>query len=271
MSLWEPINTGSNVAIAVCMRCHFKRQYTDLRQDPNNQNWYCKYGCIDALDPWRLPPRRTEDISLQHARPDPNNLSTMVPPTLQVALGDFTPGLVVSGDTATCRANSGQFSYRANDQITMGAWYWEVQANRVVPGSPLIAGISTPPVQNIGYVGATSTSWGYASNGNLLNNGGSTAFGASYTTGDVLGFALDVAKRTLQILKNNVTQGVVALPPLATGPCIAATLSGLLAQMTMNFGDVALAYEPPSGFSPVFNIASPYPYPARTQVEEGAL
>lgn len=270
MSLWHPLNTGSNVAIALCPRCHFKYQYTDLVQDPNNDNWYCP-DCSDLIDAWRLPPRRTEDISLQHARPDPNNLSTMVPPTMEIALGDVTPGLVVFNTTATCRANSGQFSYRANDQITFGNWYWEVSINRLVPASPLIAGISTPPVSTIGYVGATSTSWGYASNGNLLNNGGSTPFGASYTTSDVLGFALNLTKATLQILKNNATQGVVSLPPFATGPCIAATLSGFLAQMTLNFGDVALAFTPPSGFSPVFNVASPYPYPARTQVEEGAL
>ena len=271
MPLWMPINTGDNVAIAICPRCRQKRQYLDLRQDPNDKNWYCRFGCIDIFDPWRLPPRRTEDISLQHPRPDPMNWSTMVPPTLTIATGDVTAGLVVVGNTATCRANSGQFSYRANDQLTMGQWYWECVANRIVPGSPLIAGISTLPVQNIGYVGATSTSWGYASNGTLLNNGGAVAFGASYTTGDVLGFALDLTKRTLQVLKNNVTQGVVQLPPFATGPCIAATLSGLLAQMTMNFGDVALTYRPPSGFSPVFNVASPYPYPARTQVEGGVL
>ena len=39
----------------------------------------------------------------------------------------------------------------------------------------------------------------------------------------------------------------------------------------MNFGSIALTYLPPSGFSPVFNLASAYPYPANTQVEEGAL
>lgn len=271
MSMWMPLNTGPNVAIAICPRCLQKRQYTDLRQDPNDQNWYCRFSCVDGLDRWRLPPRRTEDISLLHPRADPQDWSTDVPPTMEIALGDVTPGLVVFNTTATCRANSGQFSYRANDQITFGSWYWEVSINRAVAASPLIAGISTPPVSTIGYVGATSTSWGYASNGNLLNNGGSTPFGASYTTGDVLGFALNLTKRTLQILKNNATQGVVSLPPFATGPCIAATLSGFLAQMTMNFGDVALAFKPPSGFSPVFNVASPYPYPAGTQVEEGAL
>lgn len=66
-----PLNGGSNVAIAVCPRCHFKRQFTDLRKDPNDGNWYCKFDCIDIFDPWRLPPRRTENISLDHARPEP--------------------------------------------------------------------------------------------------------------------------------------------------------------------------------------------------------
>lgn len=78
MPLWEPLNGGGNVALAVCPRCHFKRQYTDLRKDPNDGNWYCKFDCVDLKDPWRLPPRRTEDISLEHARPDPTDLSTNV-------------------------------------------------------------------------------------------------------------------------------------------------------------------------------------------------
>lgn len=77
MSLWHPLNTGSNVAIAICPRCHFKRQYTELAKDPNDGNYYCIYGCIDIFDPWRLPPRKTENISLDHARPDQNNVATM--------------------------------------------------------------------------------------------------------------------------------------------------------------------------------------------------
>lgn len=46
-----------------------KVYYADLVKDPNNGLMVCE-NCCDALDPWRLPAKRTEEISLQHPRPD---------------------------------------------------------------------------------------------------------------------------------------------------------------------------------------------------------
>lgn len=68
-NLFLPVNTHGPVAISVCPRCQKKVQYAALKKDPNNLQWYCK-DCVDELDPWRLPARRAEDISLQHPRPD---------------------------------------------------------------------------------------------------------------------------------------------------------------------------------------------------------
>ena len=70
MSTYLPVkNVGGSMAIAICFRCQMKMYQGDLKQDPNNQNWYCK-ECVDLFDPWRLPARQPEDISLQHPRPD---------------------------------------------------------------------------------------------------------------------------------------------------------------------------------------------------------
>ena len=69
MSLYLPVNTQGSAAIAVCPRCSFKIQYDALVKDPNNNQFYCK-DCVDIYDPWRLPARRAEDISLDHPRPD---------------------------------------------------------------------------------------------------------------------------------------------------------------------------------------------------------
>lgn len=69
MGLYLPINTHGSCAIAVCPRCAKKVQYSDLKKDPNNDQWYCE-DCVDIYDPWRLPARNAEDISLQHPRPD---------------------------------------------------------------------------------------------------------------------------------------------------------------------------------------------------------
>ena len=69
MSLYLPINAKGSVAIAICTRCQMKVQYASLRTDPNNGNFYCR-ECVDIYDPWRLPARNPEDISLNHPRKD---------------------------------------------------------------------------------------------------------------------------------------------------------------------------------------------------------
>lgn len=70
MSLYLPIkNVAGSMAIAVCFRCQKKVYYGELKQDPNNQNYYCK-DCIDLYDPWRLPARQAENIAISHPRPD---------------------------------------------------------------------------------------------------------------------------------------------------------------------------------------------------------
>ena len=69
MGLYLPVQAKGSAAIAICRRCGFKVHYDELRLDPNNKNWYCK-GCIDIYDPWRLPARTPENISLDHPRRD---------------------------------------------------------------------------------------------------------------------------------------------------------------------------------------------------------
>ena len=69
MSLYLDVNLKGTVAIAICPRCNFKYQYDALVVDPNNKIRVCK-DCCDIYDPWRLPARKSEDISLQHPRPD---------------------------------------------------------------------------------------------------------------------------------------------------------------------------------------------------------
>lgn len=63
--------TGNTpLSVFICPRCHMKRPYTEMVTDPNTKMKVCSHGCADLIDPYRLPPRRTEDISLQYPRPD---------------------------------------------------------------------------------------------------------------------------------------------------------------------------------------------------------
>lgn len=68
-NLYLPVRTKGSAAIAVCYRCQRKVYYNDLKQDPNNKQYFCR-ECVDLYDPWRLPARQAENIGLQHPRPD---------------------------------------------------------------------------------------------------------------------------------------------------------------------------------------------------------
>lgn len=72
MSIFLPYKTKGSCAIATCDRCGSKVYYDELRKDGNSPGlMVCGAdGCADLKDPWRLPPRKTENISLRHPRPD---------------------------------------------------------------------------------------------------------------------------------------------------------------------------------------------------------
>ena len=58
------------------------------------------------------------------------------------------------------------------------------------------------------YTGTYSDEWGYRNNGYLYNSASAnTSWGDSYTTGDILSFALDMDNGTLDIKKNNSATG----------------------------------------------------------------
>jgi hypothetical protein len=73
----------SDIAIAVCDRCKMKRFHAVMRSDPNFPGLQvCDQGCADQFDPYRLPARKTERITIRFPRPDvsvaldPNDLIT---------------------------------------------------------------------------------------------------------------------------------------------------------------------------------------------------
>lgn len=57
-------------AIGICDRCKFKFPIGALNPDPNSPGLRVCEDCIDELDPWRLPMRTPEDITIQYPRPE---------------------------------------------------------------------------------------------------------------------------------------------------------------------------------------------------------
>lgn len=61
----------SDIAIAICDRCRMKRPHAVMRSDPNFPGLQvCNEGCADNFDPYRLPARKTERITIRFPRPD---------------------------------------------------------------------------------------------------------------------------------------------------------------------------------------------------------
>ena len=72
MPLYLPVSTKGSAAIAVCDRCKLKFHYDELRPDGNSPGLRVCKDCCDVKDPWRLPARQTENITLRYPRPDEN-------------------------------------------------------------------------------------------------------------------------------------------------------------------------------------------------------
>ena len=70
MPRYLPVSSHGKVAVAVCGRCGFKVSYNDLRQDRNITGLMVCKDCCDTKDPYKLPARRAENITLRHPRPD---------------------------------------------------------------------------------------------------------------------------------------------------------------------------------------------------------
>lgn len=88
----------SDIAIAVCDRCKMKRPHAEMRSDPNFPGLQvCQQGCADNFDPYRLPARKTERITIRFPRPD---LSVAVDPNTITAQGLYG-GYVLSAEQNT--------------------------------------------------------------------------------------------------------------------------------------------------------------------------
>jgi hypothetical protein len=72
MSVYLDTRGNSVLSVAVCDRCNRKMAYVDLFPDPNFPGMRVCKEDLDNFDPWRLPARQTENISLRFPRPDVN-------------------------------------------------------------------------------------------------------------------------------------------------------------------------------------------------------
>jgi hypothetical protein len=160
----------------------------------------------------------------------------------------FTSG---AGD-AICQGTFGMSS---------GKWYWEVTATNVNASLSAIGIIGQPPASLTVDLRTPSNGYCYISNGNKGNNNTTSSYGATYTSGDVIGIALDMDAGTLVFYKNNSSQGTAYSSLTGTFTPALSDLSGSSsgAVFDCNFGQRPFSYTPPTGFKALntFNLPTP--------------
>ena len=171
---------------------------------------------------------------------------------------------------------------------TSGKWYWEVNIN--TSSTADLIGVVDETLDSVnsssypGYLagGGGEDSIAYYSNGNKYINGTGSSYGATFTTGDIIGVALNLDDNEITFYKNNSSQGTISytfsggniLPASSDG----TNTSSALGTFTFNFGqDSSFAgtetaqgntdangkgdfyYSPPSGFLALCSANLPNP------------
>jgi hypothetical protein len=149
--------------------------------------------------------------------------------------------------------------------VSSGKWYWEIAATSVTAAGCMIGVIPAANINlsSVSYIGdaGRADEYGYYSSGSKFSNG-SSAYGASYTTGDVIGVALNLDTGTITFYKNGVSQGQAfsgvagTYTPAVCNGSGGATDDG---SATANFGQRPFGYTAPSGFKALCSTNLPTP------------
>jgi hypothetical protein len=174
------------------------------------------------------------------------------------AVGNPLAAQLASGwNIATMQAGNLNWGSAADNQnkvgmatmsMTSGKYYWEVTIGSNFPATSTFLGITKENQQSV----SKSTGVYYRNDGQKVIDATSSAYGASYTSGDVIGLAYDATAGTLVCYKNNSSQGT--LYSSGTGFSWIPTMScdnagsGVTYFNNINFGQRPFAYTPPSGY-----------------------
>ena len=141
--------------------------------------------------------------------------------------------------------------------VSSGKWYWEVQPT--AGGAALSVGIADLPLAS--YVENVAGTYLYLAGGSKrISPSTTTAYGASFTDGDIIGVALDMDAGEVTFYKNNVSQGVAFTGLEGTFAAWIQDGSNSTALVsTTNFGQRPFAYTPPTGFQALNSSNLPAP------------
>ena len=116
----------------------------------------------------------------------------------------------------------------------------------------------------------------YDANGGKIIDGSNSAYGASFTTNDVIGVAIDIDGGSVTFYKNGSSQGAISKTLAGQGTGFwaiftVAAAGGATNSWTLNTGQRPFAYTAPSGFKALCTQNLPTPTIGATTATQAAL
>jgi hypothetical protein len=124
-------------------------------------------------------------------------------------LENYYQSATLSNGNTTIQTGNSQYSPSSSTLgVSSGKWYWEVEYDALSSGSDVayVGVLSQFATNSTTSLGTNANDYGYYVNGNYYNNNTGTAYGTTYTTGDIIGVALDLDNNKLYFSKNGTWQ-----------------------------------------------------------------
>ena len=167
-------------------------------------------------------------------------------------LKTYSANFTITNGNLTASDTSSSVSTRIASMAipTSGKYYFEVTATTI---SASLGYVGVVDAATANGNAAFQNKGAYRSGGELYNLAGFIGTASSYTSGDVIGVAVDVTAGTVQFYKNNVAQGSTPSFTFTAGtelyPYIAADNNPGTKTFNANFGQRPFSYTPPTGFN----------------------
>lgn len=172
----------------------------------------------------------------------------------------YSPSMTFSnGNLTTNGTLAGWYGSASTIFVNSGKWYWETTIT--VKGSYIHIGAAEENWAPNVSTGMNNNTYGYYSyNGTKIRNSTFSAYGTTYTTGDVIGVALDYDSGAIWFSKNGTWQNSATISEIQAGTTTNAAFTGVTERLTPasaqygtatqnhNFGQRAFAYTQPTGF-----------------------
>ena len=178
-----------------------------------------------------------------------NNFSTLNP--LNMPLTPF-PSYTNGNTTVTSQSGAGKnFGGTSTLSVSSGKWYVE---GKVISGIANGGQIGfTGSAQSDAYLndgpGNSAFAYGYVNNGNKRNDSTETAYGNTYTDGDIIGVALDLDNLKIYFSKNGVwensgdpTSGATGTGAAFTVTTPSSTTEGVYAFSCADYGNTPIVW-----------------------------